>query len=55
MSAPSQVAVRRGSITTTRMSGRAARAAAMRWNSTGWHQAVLLPTSTSRSASSRSS
>ncbi len=29
--------------------------AIMRWYSTGWHQAALEPTSTSRSASSRSS
>ena len=27
----------------------------MRWNSTGWHHAALEPTSTSRSAASRSS
>ena len=54
-SAPSQVAVRRGSMTTTRIEGRIALAAATRWNSTGWHQARLLPTSTRRSALSRSS
>ena len=53
-SAPSQLAVRRGSITTTRVP-RATRAACSRWCSTGWHQARLLPTSTTRSACSRSS
>ena len=45
----SQVAVRRGSITTTRMPGRARLAASMRWYSTGWHHAALEPASTSRS------
>ena len=35
--------------------GRARLAASRRWNSTGWHQARLLPTSTTRSASSKSS
>ena len=48
------MAVRRGSITTT-LVPRVARAACIRWNNTGWHQARLLPTSTIRSASSRSS
>ena len=54
-SAISAVAVRRGSTTTTDICGRAALAAASRWNSTGWHQARLAPTRTTRSASSRSS
>ncbi|CAH0222917.1 hypothetical protein ROS9278_02454 [Roseomonas sp. CECT 9278] len=53
-SAPAQVAVRRGSTTMTCIEGRAAFAAVTRWNSTGWHQARLLPTSTMVSASSRS-
>ena len=51
----SQVSVRRGSITTIFIAGRARLAASSRWNSTGWHQARLLPTSTTRSASSKSS
>ncbi len=40
---------------TMRIPARAARAAAMRWYRTGWHQARLEPTSTTRSACSRSS
>ena len=51
----SQVSVRRGSITTIFIVGRARFAASRRWNNTGWHQARLLPTSTTRSASSKSS
>jgi hypothetical protein len=51
----SQVSVRRGSITTTRSAGLARLAASRRWNSTGWHQARLLPTRTTSSASSKSS
>ena len=53
-SAISVVAVARGSMTTTFVP-RASRAATSRWNSTGWHQARLEPTSTTRSASSMSS
>ena len=48
------VSVRRGSITTMR-APRCCLLASMRWYSTGWHQAALEPTSTRRSASSRSS
>ena len=54
-SATSQLAVRRGSITTTRMPGRARLAASMRWYSTGWVHAAFEPVSTSRSQHSRSS
>ena len=53
-SASPEVSVRRGSITTMR-APRACLLASMRWNSTGWHHAALEPTSTSRSAWSRSS
>ena len=53
-SASSPVWVRRGSITTS-LVPRLARASTMRRNRIGWHQAVFEPTSTMRSASSRSS
>ena len=53
-SAPSAVSVRRGSITTSFVP-RATRAASIRCQITGWHQAAFDPTSTMRSASSRSS
>jgi hypothetical protein len=50
----SAVAVTRGSMTTT-FGAALGRFCWMRWKRTGWHQAVLEPTSTIRSAQSRSS
>ena len=46
MSAISAVIVRRGSMSTIRISGRRCLAAAMRWYRTGWHQARFEPTRT---------